>query len=181
MQKFKGDEKELRFIAVGDPVISDTSTAKTEFFDGAYAADPLGDLLWLTGRAPLSSAIPQNIFRRSFEALFNSFEFAGSFESYLTVFRQVFGEDVEVEFTVPGPGKLQIEITALGFEISNLVARYISENQYFFDEIITQDGIDQIIVSTVKGFQTEYELNQMLFEMVPAGIFTTIILQIGEP
>lgn len=176
---FKGDAVEQKFLAVGESVSDALSSEKSDFFDEAFACFALGELLYDTGRAPLANAIPRAIFRQVFSALFDAFTFAGSFESYLTVFRAVFGEEVEVTFTVPAPGKLNIDIVASGLELSEFVARYIEDNAYILDEIIDDEG-DNIVFQTVKGLESQYELEQMLFEMVPAGVYTEINLTIGE-
>lgn len=177
-QFFKGDEKELKFFNAGKTIFENLSVQKDLFFDDAYACFVLGELLYDSARAPLSNAIPREIFRESFSAIFDSFILAGSFESYLTVFRKVFGEDVEVTFTVPAPGKLQIAIVASGVETYDFIARHIVSNAYVFDEVVDDEG-DNIVFKSVKGLESEYELEQMLFEMVPAGIYTEISLTIG--
>lgn len=179
MQNFKGDPTELKFRAVHEAVGGALSFQKGLFFDGAYETYPLGDLLYDERRAPLANAIPRDIFRESFYTLFEQFQEAGSAESYLYVFRKIFGDEVEVEFVVPAPGKLTINIQALGFEISDFVARYIQDNAYVYDNIVDFDG-NQIVFQTIKGFQSQAELEAMLFEMVPAGIFTEIHLTVGE-
>lgn len=182
MQKYKGDAIELKYEASASPLLDDLSLQKDEFFDGAYECFILGDLLYNENRAPLSNAIVQRIFRESFTAIFDSFLVAGTFESYIDVFTNIFGEDVEIDFTVPAPGKLEIDITATGLEESNFVARHIVNNHYSFDNVIYYEPgpvQDNIVFQTVKGFQTEYELRQMLFEMVPSGIYTTITLSFG--
>lgn len=178
MQFFKGDATEQKFYNAGEPVLSALSLSKDEFFDEAYACFVLGELLYDTGRAPLARAIDRQIFRESFSALFDSFLVAGTFEAYLDVFRQIFGAEVDVQFTVPGPGKLQISITADDVEEFEFVARQVESNAYVFYEII-DDEDDNIVFQTVKGIESEYELEQMLFEMVPAGIYTEITLSFG--
>jgi hypothetical protein len=178
MQNFKGDALELQMEAVVEPIIEQVGIQKDSFYNEAYEAAPLGDLLWTSQRSPLANAILQDIFRNAFKQIFDAFVEAGSFESYLIVFRKVFGDDVIVEFTVPAPGKLEIDIEATGVEISQFVSRYIEDNEYFFDHIVDDVG-DNICFRTVKGFETQYELEQMLFEMVPGGIFTTISLTIA--
>jgi len=178
-QYFKGDATELKYFNCVDPLLSLLSLEKTNFFDRAYECFSLGDVLYDNDLSPLANAISKDIFRTSFWTVFDSFLVAGSFESYLTVFRKVFGDDVVVNFTVPDPGKLEIDIVASGIELSTFVARYIDNNQYAFDNVFDQDG-DQIVFQTVKGFESEYELEQMLFEMVPAGIYTEISLTVGE-
>lgn len=175
MQYFKGDETEVKFYSVGQPILDSVSQQRQAFFDGAYSSFVLGELLYDLKLAPLTTAIPRSIFRESFATVFDAFLEAGSFESYLTVFRNIFGNGVGVVFTVPAPGKLTIAITASAVELSKFIARYISSNAYVFDHVVTQDS-DNIVFQSLKGFQTQYELEQMLREMVPAGIFTTISL-----
>jgi hypothetical protein len=165
-------------IAVADPLMSSLSMQKDLFYAGAYETGPLGDLISLDNRSPLSNAIDIEIFRSSFKEIFQTFIDVGTFESYLTVFRKIFGTGVGVTFTVPAPGKLTIAIVATGTELQDFIARYIENNLYVFDEVIDWTP-DNIAFQTIKGFQSQYELEQMLFEMVPAGIFTSISLTLG--
>lgn len=177
-QFYKGDAEERKFFDSANATIVNIETAKDEFFEGAYSNYKLGEVLYDSGRAPLSNAIPREIFRESFAAIFGSFLEAGSFETYLEVFRAIFGTDVQVTFTVPAPGKLQIAIVASGLAIFDLIGRSIQNDVYVIDEIVDYDG-NQVIGQSVKGFETQYELEQMLFEMVPSGIFTQITLTVG--
>lgn len=178
-QFYKGDATEQKFFDSANPVLLNLETGKNEFFEGAYQCFMLGQILYDSGRAPLANAIPREIFRESFAAIFGSFLEAGSFETYLDVFRNIFGDDVEVTFTVPAPGKLNIDIVAAGLAIFDLVGRTIQDNSYIIDEIVDYDG-NNVVGQSIKGFETQYELEQMLFEMVPAGIYTQISLTIGS-
>lgn len=178
-QLFKGDDTELKYYGSGKPAFTDVKNQKDLFFQGAYETYALGDMIYDTGRAPLTNAIVRNIFREVFPEIIQAFIEVGTFEAYLSVFRKIFGDDVIVEFEVPGPGLLNIDIVATGLEISDFLARYIENNEYFFDEVIDDVG-DNIAFQGVKGFQTQYEVEQMLFEMVPGGIYTAITLQVGE-
>ena len=177
MQVYKGDDTENKFINSGLPVLNARSFQKDLFFADAYQCQVLGDVLFDTKRSPLSNAIIQTIFRESFSELFQAFIDGGTFEAYLVVFRKIFGDDVDVDFTIPAPGKLQIDITATGFEISNFIVRTIVDNAYVFDNVVDEVG-DNIVFQTIKGFETQYELEQMLFELVPSGIYTIITLDI---
>lgn len=179
MQKFKeSDLLEERMTNVAEPVLELLSSDKDDLYEGAFNAAPLGDALFETARAPLTNAIRQEIFRESFQEIFEAFISGGSFETYITVFQKIFGEDVEVEFTVPAPGKLLIDIEAQDIVLSDFVARTIVSNAYVFDEVVDYD-LDNIVFQTVKGFQTQYELELMLFEMVSGGIYTEISLTLG--
>ena len=179
VQYFKGDETEIKFFNCIDPIATILSEQKSDFFDQALTCYILGQVLYDTGRAPLANAIPRSIFAESFAGIFNAFLSAGSFESYLTVFRSIFGDDVEVEFTVPAPGKLQIDIQATGLVLFDFVSKYVMDNNYVYDEIIDDAG-DNIAFQSIKGLESQYEVEQMLFELVPAGIYTEITLTIGE-
>lgn len=177
-QYYKGDETELKVDGCVEPLLSDIELQLDDFLDGADEASPLGDVIFDTGRSPLSNAIPKEIFRIAFKEIFDAFVLVGTFEAYLTVFTKIFGEAAVIEFTVPAPGKLGISIEAEGVELTDFITRYIENNQYVYDEIIDDEG-DNIVFQSIKGFTSQYELEQMLFEMVPAGIFTTISLTLG--
>ncbi len=183
MQRYKGNAFEEKMIACAQPIFDTLAMGKDDFFNGAYECGPLGDLLHEGEHSPLANAIKLEIFRTCFNTIYEAFTQAGSFESYLTVFRKIFGDDVDVTFTVPAPGKLSIAIVAAHLEESFFVARRIFHDAYLFDNVIWWDGVDnpggQIIFQSVKGFKTQYELEQMLHEMVPAGIFTDISLTVG--
>lgn len=178
MQYFKGDETELKFFRSANPALLALENGKDDFFDGAYSCFKLGEVLYDGGFSPLANAIPRDIFRESFSVVYDAFVEAGSFESYLTVFRNIFGPDVEVTFTVPAPGKLQIDIVAAGLATYDFTVRTIVDDAYVRDTIVDDVG-DTLIFRSIKGFETQYELEQMLFEMVPGGIYTEITLTIG--
>ncbi len=178
MDYFKGDALEIQMAAVPSTIVDQVSLQKDLFLESAYECKSLGDLIYEEERSPLANAIDQDIFRSSFKDIIEAFIEGGSFESYLTVFRKIFGDDVEVEFTVPAPGKLIIDIVAAGLELSDSLARYIDNNEYAFDEII-DDEDDNIAFRTILGFESQYELEKMLHEMVPAGIYTEISLTVG--
>lgn len=180
MQFYKGDEKELKFYNAIAPIVQLLSANKDDFYSGAYSCFKLGEIIYDNNRAPLTRAIPRDIFRESFATIFQAFTSSGTFESYLTVFKNIFGDDVEVDFAVPAPGKLSIDIVATGVQLSPFIARMIEDNAYESYNVVDQVDEDNIVFQTVKGFQSQYELEQMLFEMVPNGIFTIISLTLGE-
>lgn len=177
-QKFKGDALELKFEAAGKPTIDTIDLQKETFFDEAYDCAVLGDMIHDNDLSPLINAIKKEIFRDTFQALFESFRSAGTFESYISVFKKIFGDSVTITFTIPAAGKLTIAIIAEGIEESPFVAQEIVDNTYEFNNVV-DDEDDNIVFQTIKGFQTEYELRQMLFEMVPDGIWTTITLTLS--
>lgn len=177
MQYFKGDDIEKKFEACGIDILDSLSASKDAFLAGAYSCGPMGDLLWETFRSPLANAITRDIFRTFFNTLFTEFISSGTFESYITVFKKIFDDSVNVQFTVPGPGLLTIAITADSPVESDFVAREVEGSTFVYYSMLTQAG-ENIEFQTIKGFQSQYELEQMLFELVPAGISTTITLSL---
>jgi len=178
VQFFKGNDTEIKVASVGSDVADLLSIQRDLFLDGAYGCGPLGDLLHDTDRTPLARGIKIEIFRTFFQELFDSFVHCGTFESYITVFTAIFGDDTEITFTVPGNGKLDIDVVATDVTLANFVSRYVDGTSYVFDNMVTEDG-DNIMFQYLIGFKTQYELEQLLFEMVPMGVYTTITLTIG--
>ncbi len=178
MQTFKGDSAELKMVAVGTDIMDLYSADKDLFFDEAYSCFVLGELLYDNARAPLSNAIDRTIFRELFATIFDAFVHAGTFESYISVFKNIFGDDVIVEFTVPSAGELQIGIEATGVLEATRLAREIVSGAYVYYDRIDSDNNTRV-ASIPKGFQTQYEAEQMLFELVPGGIYTEISLTIS--
>lgn len=177
MQFFKGDELERKFVNSGLPYLNARSNQKTNLFNQAYFCYLLGDVIVEDNLSPLARAIPQEIFRQSFPGIFEAFVLGGTAESYLQVFQFIFGEDANINFTVPGPGQLEIDIVVTGTDIFDLIYREINGDDILIDEIIDDEG-DNISVQIFKRFVSQYELEQVLFELVPAGIFTDIDLTI---
>jgi len=179
MQAFKGGAEEEKFYLIIKAASDVLNESKDDFWEGAYTTAALGDMIYESNRAPLTNAIRKEIFRLAFSEIFNqSFVQVGTFEAYITVFKKIFGDDVVIEFVVPAAGKLNINIEAEGVELNNFVAREIVDNSYEYNKVTTQAG-EYLLFQSIKGFTSQYELERMLFEMVPAGIFTTINLTLG--
>lgn len=178
MQFYKGDDTELKFYNAGLQSFEEINTQKDLFYSEAYTAYDLGGLIYDLKASPLSSSIKREVFRQAFKEIFDGFINAGTFESYVNIFKKIFGESVAITFTVPAPGKLNIDIVADAVVLYDFAARYIVGAEYVFDEVIDDEG-DNIVFQSIAGFNSQYELETMLFELVPGGIFTTISLTVG--
>lgn len=178
MQYFKGDDTEIKFDESAKTTLDNLGLQFDDFLADAYNCQAFGDILYDNNLSPLANAIKKEVYRTAFNEVFANFIVAGTFESYIAVFGKVFGAEADVTFTVPAAGRLQIGIVADGIELSEAISRTIVDNEYVFDEIVGDD-FDNIMFQTIKGFQSQYELEQMLFEMVPQGVFTEITLTLG--
>lgn len=178
MQPFKeNDTVAARVWQVFHDACDAVNTQKDAFYAGAYTAYPLGDVLSATGE-PIASVIPLSIFRASFPMIHQIYTRPGTFEYYLELFRKVWGEDAEIEFTVPGPGKLEINIVALSAARYQAVARIIEDNVYVRYNLQTLDG-DNIIFLGDAGLQTQREAENLVRELHPEGVWVTITLSIS--
>ncbi len=178
-QQFKAtDLTEKKVTDAFLTLLNELDASRDDFFNGAYSAYPLGDVLYVLNRHPLAGVLPQDVFRESFPEINELFTKPGTFEFYLSVFRKIWGESVEVEFTVPAPGKLLIDISALEIGLFDFVARKIVDNAYVLDEVIDHDG-DNIAFQDTIGVKTQSQMNKLIFELSPGGVWIVITLSIG--
>jgi hypothetical protein len=178
MQYFKGDVTELKVYNSASTIFDNISRSLNECFDGIYNAVTLGQFLFDEQRMPLTNAIKREVFITCFKQIFEAWSFCGTFESYILVFKKIFGEDATIEFTVPAAGKLQINIDVEGVQTSNFQSRDIVDDDYVFSNIVDDVG-DKILFRTPLGIASQFELETILFSMVPSGIFTEVSLTIG--
>lgn len=175
---FKGDALELKMYNSGLPALDNIGLGLDEFWSQCYEMIPMGEFLWDEKRVPLTNAIRRDVFVISFKQIFEAWSFCGTFESYILVFKKIFGDDSLIEFTVPAPGQLHINIEASGIQLSPFIARRIVDNAYVYDNVVDHVG-DNIAFATVLGIETQDELEKVLYTMVPAGIYTEVSLTIG--
>lgn len=179
IQLFKqNDDRDQKVKAAVEPIFSEIDSSRDDFYDGAWTASPLGDVLYQLSRDPTAGVVTQDTFRQAFPAIHEIFSRPGTFEFYLEVFRAIWGQDVEVEFEVPDPGELLINIEALTAQQDDWIARSIVDNKYVFDEIVDHEG-DNIAFQTRQGIKTQKEVDALILEIYPAGVWVQTTLVIG--
>lgn len=176
LQAFKENdvlERKVRDAILPFPNLRDSELDL--FYEGAFTCFALGDVLYLTLRDPMAGVITQEVYRMAFPAIHQLFTRPGTFEFYLEVFRTVWGEEVDVEFTVPAPGKLFIDIAALNVTPYIALARRIVDDAYIYDELLDDEG-DNIIFQGSQGIKTEEEAVALVNEFYPAGLWVETTL-----
>ena len=161
----------------GKPAFDMINFQQDEFYADAYNCYAFGALMYDNARSPLTNAIEREIFLNTFNEIFGAFIQVGTFESYLTVFRKIFGDDVAVEFIVPSAGVLNINIQANSTQLSQAIVRQILDNEYHYFNLQTHDD-DNIKFQTFKGIESQYELELLLNELIPAGIHSVVTLDL---
>lgn len=154
-----------------------TGLEMTIFYQNANEAYPLGDALYILNRDPMAGVLLPETFRESFPEIHSQFTRPGVFEFYLNVLRKIWGETANIEFVIPAPGKLNINIEALTLELLTFTARKIENNTYIFEDIETQAG-ETLVFQGTQGIKDQREANALVREIAPQGIFTQINLEI---
>jgi len=178
-QAFKeNDAIEARFADTFFPIQNQLSLDRDAFYAGAYTAEPLGDVFRNLNADPLARVLAPDVYRNSFPAIHDLFTRPGTFEYYLAVFRKVFGTNVIVEFTIPSPGVLNINVEAVELQLTNFLAREIVEDVYVTHEVLDEEG-DNIVFQALFGIKTQVEMDLLINELAPSIIFTTATLVVS--
>lgn len=180
MQKFKEyDLTEQKVINAFMPLLNLLGSDRDEFFNTAYQSGPLGGILFDLQKTPLLTVIKREVFVESFFGIYDFFTRPGTFEFYLLIFRTVWGENVDVQFSIPAPGRLHVDIEASANNLVQFSARSIISDVYVYDEIVDRNG-DFIMFQTYQGIQSQGEVNEFLKEIYTAGIFVDINFTLVE-
>jgi len=172
IKQFKPNDTEVepRIIAALNYALTPIVASRDEFYDESYEAFDLGHVLYDSNRDPMSGVILRENFARSFFEIHSLFTRPGTFEFYLDVFRRIWGNDVDVQFVIPGDGRLQINIEALASYLEQFHARRIVDNAYVYDPVIDHEG-DKIMFQTSIGIKTQAEIRALMRELSPYGVF----------
>lgn len=173
-QRFKdNDADELIVINLATPSLAALTLDLDAFLAGAFECYLLGDVLYDLVRDPLADVITRPVYRSSFPAIHNLFTAPGTFEFYIDLFKKVFGDDVEIEFVIPSPGVLEINLTEATDEEFNLVAREIVDDVYVYSNLVTSDLNEPIMGVGPKAIKTQAEIDGLIAEVSAYGIYTT--------
>jgi hypothetical protein len=176
-QRFKAnDPKEQQVIDLFMPTLETLGDERDAFFAGAFASYLLGDVLYDLDRDPMVGVIGKDLYRSSFPAIHDLFTRPGTFEFYLALFRSIFTDDTDIEFTILAPGHLVIDVTAVTREESYLMARTIVDGSYVYDRLVTSDLNDPIMAQGFKGPKSESEIRGLVSEISAYGVFTEVNL-----
>lgn len=175
-QNFKGDALELKMRGCGDPLFDITNAALDDFYANGFECTPFILMLYDEGRMPFSDRIPRDAFVGFVLEALKRFPFTGIFETYIFVLKSVFGPDTEIDFDVPNPGELHIDVAAVANTEFQFIGREFIDGEYFYFDMIDGDGA-LLQFRGVPGISTEYELNLLFSEIIPIGISPTISLE----
>lgn len=174
-QKFKGDSLELQMETVGASATDFVSAALDQFEAGGFSASDFLLMLYDEGRMPFSNRIPRESFVSFYREALLNFPVTGTFDAYQFILKKVFGDSTEVLFEVPAAGKLEILVNA-GSEVEFDAFVTLLQSGAFVDYDLVDSLGNNIVFRGISGIDTEYKLQLLLSELIPAGVFTTFTL-----
>lgn len=174
-QKFKGDALELKMEEVGIPAMDLCGQALDDYNAGGYDSAPFLLMLYDEGKMPFSDRVPRDSFVAFFREALTRFPFTGTFESYIFIMQSIFGDGSTVLFDVPAPGKIQMLVNAASSLEFNFVAKEFIDGIVQENNVVDSDG-NQFTFRGIFGIDSEFELQMLLAELIPAGIFPDITL-----
>lgn len=178
LQRFKeNDLTEKKYIDAMMPALTGIGASLDEFWEDAYECYLLGDVLYELGRDPMSGVITQDIYRQSFPAIHQLFTRPGTFEFYLTVFRSIWGDAVDVTFAIPSPGVLTINAEVLDIGTFDFVAREIVDNAYQYNPVV-DEASDFIQFRDTVGIKNQSEIDALMNELSPEGVIVITTLTV---
>lgn len=121
VEYFKGDALEKRVAKTMLDKLALLSDAHDEFYSGAFSAQPLGDVIWNLNADPIVQALSKEVYRRVFNKIHEIGEFPATFDFWLQLLTSIWIDDAVVgaaaiEFEVPAPGFLNININGFAFQ-----------------------------------------------------------------
>jgi hypothetical protein len=175
-QNFKGDSTELKYQAAGEPAFEVTRVSLHEFFQGCYDTDAFLLMLYDSGRMPFSNRVPREAFVNFIRQAIPDFPATGTFEVYIFMIKALFGDSASILFTVPAAGKLEIEVNAPGSSLEfDWFAKDIVGGDTILTQMVTHDS-EEFLFNGISGIETEAQLQILLGELEPIGIYTTLSL-----
>lgn len=161
--------------AAGSPPFDVVEAALDEFEQGGKTCEPFLLMLYDSGRMPFSERIPRETFAAFFREALERFPFTGTFEAYIFILEKIFGEGSSVLFQVPAPGKLEMLVNAASSIEFNFIVKEFVLGSGVESNLVDSDG-SQITFRGISGIDSEYKLNLLLAEMIPAGIYPDVTL-----
>lgn len=176
-QYFKGDTTEKKMAAVFDGIDSVISESKDDFFENFQTSKPFILSLYDINAVPFTSLVPRDIYYDFIYELLERYPVTGTFDFYLAILLRIFGDRASIFFTVSSPGKLDIEVVGSSDIESELLFSEFNFDTFSSEtgELITHAG-DVMTAVGFPGISTQYQLNQIISQIIPAGISPTITL-----
>lgn len=180
MQFFKqNDPNEIKIVNATNLMFDQRGAALDLMYQQVYQSREMAEFLYDNNFVALSNVINREVFINTINEIFDAWAHAGTFESYLTILRKIFGNSAIIEFEVPNPGCLDINIISTAYEVANFVARQKVGDGYQYFNIVDGDG-NRIVFYNLMSSDGQLDITKIIKTIVPGGIFVTITYDILE-
>lgn len=176
MQNFKGDALELKMQDCANPAFDSVGSSLDDFYSNGETSAAFYLMLYDEGRMPFSDRIARNVFVDFITKALVNFLFMGTFESFIFILKGIFGEEALILFDVPAPGKLSIAVSSSSEIPFEAIGREVNEGVYSYFNLTTDSG-ELLVFRGISGIESQYELELLFAEILPAGIFLDISLE----
>ncbi|WP_424244959.1 hypothetical protein Dip510_000067 [Elusimicrobium posterum] len=180
-QPFKNDNLELKFSGSAEKVFTELKQTLADWFENAYTDQKFGGVLYDNNVTPLTGTIARDIFIKNFNQIFEKWRYVGSFESYLYVFKHIFGESSRINFEKISPAHLKINITTDNTTLFKWIATTKDSASNFLEDEMTDELGNSIVFQQQLGINDFREVQAVLNSLNPAGIFLDVNFEIRPP
>lgn len=175
-QYFKADSLEVKLEGTLHEVAAPLLQTLARWYNDAYDSYDLGKIIFDEDKIPLTNAIPRDAFYKNYGTIIDHWQYVGSFESYLTVFKMIFGPESVILFERPAPGCLGMNITT---KRTNVFKWITSRYARHAARIVDHSGA-QLVFRQLLGINDFFEVQAVLNSLNPAGIYLSVNFEIQE-
>ncbi|MGB2579397.1 hypothetical protein AAIR98_001316 [Elusimicrobium simillimum] len=174
-QFFYKDNVELKFYGAAEDVFSKLKDELSLWFEKAYSDEQFGGVLYDNAVTPLTGVVARDIFVKHFNQIFEMWRYGGTFESYLYVFRHIFGEESQITFERAAPAHLKINIVSskTGY-FEWIVNKKVDNNIVDSGAIVERKDSLPVFFQQQLGITDFREVQGILNSLNPSGIFLEV-------
>lgn len=140
---------------------------RNRFYDNCYFVNALADFLY--GSVPASQAMPIEEWRMSFNHIIQAFNLSGTYETYITMFKGLFGNNALITFEILNPADLKITIDISSGGGASQEDEFITE----LEDVVTTDELEAIVFIKILEQINDADLQSVLQATTPVGIKVT--------
>ncbi len=168
-QYFRNDDDTKKIHSVFEQAKKTNNVSLKLMHENIIGSYALGKAILDSGIVDFGFKVDEEYFVQNYVAILEAMQKAGILDTYVILIKRLLGAGVDVQFTMPNPGHLQLNVQEVESRARALVNR---DKKYIMAK--TSSGLKAIVV---KQRITEYSLSQaikVIQNITPAGIFIEV-------
>jgi hypothetical protein len=174
VQFFSSDKKEIKLYGAAREVFEFIFKDLQTWYNNAYESKKLGEVIYDNKLTPIASAMTRDAFIHSFNEIFEQWQYLGVAESYILVFKKIFGAGTQVELqqtTQDTKGQVIINIALKELQTYNWLISALGRG--YVDRLVDAEGQNNIVLQEAMTGYWE-DIKKILHMLVPAGIYLKV-------